>query len=100
MLDHIQQRLAQGPCLDALDVGHPVLLEDVSTDTNWPAYSRAPTAKGCHSAFGVPMDLGETSEARKEMTGCGIGNLRCCSHKGPEPVHADLPAGCPAPGSW
>lgn len=62
-LDHIEQSLAQGPCLDALDVGHPVLLDDVSTDTNWPEYSTALVAEGCHSALGVPMDLGETSEA-------------------------------------
>lgn len=63
MLDHIEQSLAQGPCLDALDLGHPVLLADVSTDTNWPEYSRALAVEGCHSALGVPMDLGETSEA-------------------------------------
>jgi transcriptional regulator with GAF, ATPase, and Fis domain len=63
MLDRIEQSLAQGPCLDALDVGHPVLLADVSTDTNWPRYSRALASEGCRSALGVPMDLGETSEA-------------------------------------
>ncbi|MDP9987444.1 hypothetical protein J2S98_002611 [Arthrobacter oryzae] len=63
MLDHIEQSLGQGPCLTALDVGHPVLLADVATDTSWPDYSRALAAEGCHSALGVPMDLGETSEA-------------------------------------
>jgi hypothetical protein len=63
MLDRIEQSLAQGPCLDALDVGHPALLADVSTDTNWPEYSRALAAEGCHSAQGVPMELGETSQA-------------------------------------
>jgi hypothetical protein len=63
MLDRIEQSLAQGPCLDALDVGHPVLLADVSTDTSWPEYSRALAAEERHSALGVPMDLGETSDA-------------------------------------
>jgi hypothetical protein len=62
-LDHIEQSLAQGPCLEALNVGHPVLLADVFTDTSWPEYSRVLAAEGCHSALGVPMDLGETSEA-------------------------------------
>jgi hypothetical protein len=63
MLDRIEQSLAQGPCLDALDVGHPVLLADVSTDTSWAEYSRALVAEGCRSALGVPMDLGQTSQA-------------------------------------
>jgi GAF domain-containing protein len=62
-LDHIEQSLAQGPCLDALDVGHPVLLADVFTDTSWPEYGRALAAEGCQSALGVPMGLGETSQA-------------------------------------
>jgi transcriptional regulator with GAF, ATPase, and Fis domain len=62
-LDHIEQSLRQGPCLEALDVGRPVLLADVATDTKWPQYSSELAAEGCHSALGVPMDLGETSEA-------------------------------------
>ncbi|ABM10057.1 ANTAR domain protein [Paenarthrobacter aurescens TC1] len=62
-LDMIEQGLGEGPCLEALDVGHPVLLADVATDTNWPLYSAALAAEGIHSALGVPMDLGETSQA-------------------------------------
>ncbi|ASN18610.1 GAF and ANTAR domain-containing protein [Arthrobacter sp. YN] len=62
-LDKIEQALGQGPCLEALDAGHPVLLADVATDTSWPEYSRALAAEGIHSALGVPMDLGETSQA-------------------------------------
>lgn len=62
MLDHIEQSLAQHPCLDALNVGRPALLDDLSTDTSWPKYSRALAAEGCHSALGVPMDLGETAQ--------------------------------------
>lgn len=62
-LDKIEQQLRQGPCLAALDAGRPMLLADVSTDTNWPLYSKALAAEGVHSALGVPMDLGETSQA-------------------------------------
>ncbi|BCW61387.1 GAF and ANTAR domain-containing protein [Paenarthrobacter sp. MSM-2-10-13] len=62
-LDKIEQELQQGPCLEALDAGHPVLLADVATDTKWPLYSRALAAEGVRSALGVPMDLGETSQA-------------------------------------
>ena len=63
LLDHIEQALGQGPCLDALDQGKPLLLDDVAMDVSWPEYSRALAAEGCRSALGVPMDLGETSEA-------------------------------------
>ncbi|MBT8161758.1 GAF and ANTAR domain-containing protein [Arthrobacter sp. GN70] len=63
LLDLIEQNLDQGPCLDALDAGRPVLLADVGTDTDWPQYSRTLAEAGCRSALGVPMDLGERSEA-------------------------------------
>jgi GAF domain-containing protein len=62
-LDQIDQRLGQGPCVEALNVGHPVLLADVATDRSWPEYSQVLAAQGCRSALGVPMDLGKTSEA-------------------------------------
>lgn len=62
-LDQIEQSLGQGPCVEALNVGHPVLLADVATDQSWPVYSRVLAGQGCRSALGVPMDLGETSEA-------------------------------------
>ncbi|MDO5878288.1 MULTISPECIES: GAF and ANTAR domain-containing protein [Paenarthrobacter] len=63
LLDRIEQSLRQGPCLDALDLGRPVLLSDVATDVSWPAYSHVLAEQGCRSALGVPMDLGKTSEA-------------------------------------
>ncbi|MFF2843295.1 GAF and ANTAR domain-containing protein [Paenarthrobacter sp. NPDC057981] len=62
-LDNLEQTLQEGPCLDALDKGRTVLLADVETDTNWPEYSKLLAGHGCHSALGVPLPLGETSEA-------------------------------------
>ncbi|WP_309476717.1 GAF and ANTAR domain-containing protein [Arthrobacter sp. ISL-95] len=63
LLDRIEQKLGQGPCVDALNAGHPVLLADVATENSWPEYSRALAAAAVRSALGVPVDLGETSEA-------------------------------------
>lgn len=63
LLDAIEQGLGQGPCLEALDAGRPVLLADAGSDTRWPQYSRALSEAGCRTALGVPMDLGATSEA-------------------------------------
>jgi len=62
-LDHLEQSLQEGPCLEALDKGRPMLLADVETDTTWPEYSKLLAAEGCRSALGVPLVLGETSEA-------------------------------------
>lgn len=63
LLDGIGQRFGQGPCLDALDQGRPLLLDDITTDVSWPECSRALGAHGRRSALGVPLDLGESSEA-------------------------------------
>ncbi|MDR6685403.1 transcriptional regulator with GAF, ATPase, and Fis domain [Arthrobacter sp. 1088] len=63
LLDRIEQKLGKGPCVDALNVGTPMLLDDVTTDASWPEYSLVLAEAGCQSALGVPMDLGETSEA-------------------------------------
>lgn len=63
LLDRIEQGLGSGPCVDALELRRPVLLDDVGTDSLWPDYSRALASHGRRSALGVPMELGETSEA-------------------------------------
>lgn len=63
VLDHIEQSLGEGPCVDALDSGVPVLLGDVLSDPRWPDYSKALLAAGIHSALGVPMSLADGSEA-------------------------------------
>jgi hypothetical protein len=62
-LDEIEQGVGGGPCTEALRIGRPVLLEDVSTDTRWPVYCRALAAAGCGSCLGVPLDPGENAAA-------------------------------------
>jgi hypothetical protein len=62
-LDEIEQAVGGGPCTEALRIGRPVLLEDVSTDTRWPTYSTALAAAGCGSCLGVPLDPGENAAA-------------------------------------
>lgn len=55
VLDRIEQALGDGPCVDALEGGVPVLLGDVSSDPRWPEYRTALTAAGISSALGIPM---------------------------------------------
>jgi GAF domain-containing protein len=63
MLDHIEQDLGDGPCLEALRTHETVLLADTGTDRRWPLYSRSLTAAGYASVLGVPVDVGETAAA-------------------------------------
>jgi hypothetical protein len=57
VLDRIEQTLGDGPCVDALESGVPVLLGDVSSDRRWPDYRSALSAAGIASALGIPMKL-------------------------------------------
>jgi GAF domain-containing protein len=62
-LDHIEQDLGDGPCLEALRTLETVLLADVGSDVRWPRYSAALAAAGYRSVLGVPVDAGETTLA-------------------------------------
>ncbi|WP_458114313.1 GAF and ANTAR domain-containing protein [Arthrobacter sp. R1-13] len=63
ILDGIEQRLGDGPCLQALRTGTPVLLGDASSDPRWPDFAQELADKGFRSALGVPLDLGGNASA-------------------------------------
>jgi len=63
VIDRIEQGLGDGPCVEALETGVPVLLGDVSSDRRWPEYRSALSAAGITSALGVPMKLDEGAGA-------------------------------------
>ncbi|WP_461163199.1 GAF and ANTAR domain-containing protein [Arthrobacter sp. R4-81] len=63
ILDGIEQRLGDGPCLQALRTGTPVLLGDVSSDPRWSQFAQELADKDFRSALGVPLDLGGNASA-------------------------------------
>jgi len=63
LLDEIEQRIGDGPCIEALRIKATVLLGNVNTDPRWPAYREALAAEGCQATLGVPLELGEDSAA-------------------------------------
>jgi GAF domain-containing protein len=73
LLDGIEQRLGDGPCLHALRTGVPVLLGDVSSDTRWPELRRELAGKGFGSVLGVPLGLGENASAVLDFFAAGSG---------------------------
>jgi GAF domain-containing protein len=62
-LDQIEQRMGQGPCVEALRTLAPVLLEDVSSDPRWPSYQRELASQNCRSVLGMPLRIGNDSTA-------------------------------------
>ncbi|MDI2037141.1 GAF and ANTAR domain-containing protein [Paenarthrobacter nitroguajacolicus] len=63
LLDRIEQSLEQGPCIDALESGRPVLLDDALSSPQWSDYCQALSAAGMRSTLGVPMELEQNSAA-------------------------------------
>ena len=56
-LDELQFTFGEGPCLDAVSSGRPVLLDDVddSREQRWPAFSRAASESGVQAVFALPV---------------------------------------------
>jgi hypothetical protein len=63
LLDRIEQTLEQGPCIDAMDSGRPVLLDDALSSPQWGDYCGALAAAGMRSTLGVPFELGTDAAA-------------------------------------
>lgn len=62
MLDQIEQRMGEGPCVEALEVGHPVILSDAHNEKRWPNYCKVLSTEGYRSAVGIPLNLGPDSD--------------------------------------
>ncbi|PNH85586.1 GAF and ANTAR domain-containing protein [Arthrobacter sp. AFG20] len=68
-LDHIEQRVGDGPCIRALFTMAPELLNDVQTDDRWPEYQKRLAENGVYSTLGVPLDIGEGASAALNFFG-------------------------------
>lgn len=58
-LDEYQFTFGEGPCLDAVRHGVPVLVPDLgaSHENRWPAFSEAVLAAGIRAVFAIPVGL-------------------------------------------
>ncbi|REF99629.1 ANTAR domain-containing protein [Asanoa ferruginea] len=63
VLEELQFTLGEGPCVDALATGRPVLVADVADDVagRWPIYRSAVREKGVRSVFAFPLLAGSAS---------------------------------------
>ena len=61
-VEDLQLLLGQGPCVDALATGAPVLVDDLADaayERRWPMFTPAATAIGVRASFSVPLVVGQ-----------------------------------------
>ncbi len=58
-LDHLQEKLNEGPCLDAAVNELVVRTEDFESETRWPQYSRGVAEMGMRSSISFKLYTGE-----------------------------------------
>jgi hypothetical protein len=61
-LDEFQFTLGEGPCLDAVSKGRPVLVADIGhgTEQRWPAFAESVLDAGVHAVFALPTAIAAT----------------------------------------
>jgi hypothetical protein len=62
-LDQLEQAIGDGPCIKALREMSPVLIDDVSSDPQWPELSRKFVEANVHSSLGVPLEISSEASA-------------------------------------
>lgn len=56
-LERVQEEAQEGPCRDAFDTGQPVIVDDISLLTAYPAVTAVAVARDRRAVVGVPMRL-------------------------------------------
>lgn len=56
-LDEMQNRIGVGPCLTALQLEKPLLVQDLPGDGRWPEYAISAAAQGVRSVLAIPLSL-------------------------------------------
>ena len=58
-IDELQFTYGEGPCLDSVSAGRPVLVDDLSdvTERRWPAFSAAVLDAGVSAVFAFPVTV-------------------------------------------
>ncbi|BCW48147.1 hypothetical protein StoSoilB13_04890 [Arthrobacter sp. StoSoilB13] len=61
--DGVEQSLGDGPVLEALQTGQPVVVADTSADNPWPKYTSTIAEAGARSVLAAPLELGNDASA-------------------------------------
>jgi hypothetical protein len=77
-LEDVQIGCSEGPCVDALTRGWPVLvgdLADTRNDRQWPSFASAAAELGAHAYFSLPLQLGAIQLGVLSLYRTGAGEL-------------------------
>ncbi len=76
-LEELQLTLGEGPCVDALDHGFPVLVPELADRamTRWPGYASALHAAGIRAVFAFPLQIGAARLGVLDVFHTDAGNL-------------------------
>jgi hypothetical protein len=68
-LDELQFTFGMGPCVDAVRLGNPVLVEDLGAarETRWPAYIDAAVELGVCAVYALPIVLANSCVGALEL---------------------------------
>ena len=93
-VDEIQYGRGQGPCLQALRTGEPVLVTDLSADDRWPDYARYAIQRGIASSLSLPLTIDGDTVGAINLYGHFYGRVRTA---GDQPRRCLHPPGCYRP---
>ncbi|GAA2086362.1 GAF domain-containing protein [Streptomyces albiaxialis] len=77
-LEELQLTLGEGPCVDALNSGRPVLSDDLADQelhARWPAFAPAAHATGARALFALPLGTGRGAPGVLDMYAARPGTL-------------------------
>jgi hypothetical protein len=60
-VEELQVVLGEGPCVEAFDLGRPVLVSDLDDESwlrRWPAFTPAAMSAGARALFALPLQVG------------------------------------------
>lgn len=76
-LDDLADTAGSGPCIDAFNLGRPVLVADLSGDgTRWPGFTPDAVAAGVAAVFSFPLQVGGVRLGVLELHRRTPGSLR------------------------
>jgi GAF domain-containing protein len=57
-IDQAQYATMSGPCVDAARTGQPFVVDDMGTESRWPAFARTAVHEGVQSSLSLPLLVG------------------------------------------
>jgi GAF domain-containing protein len=74
-VDEIQYGAGSGPCLEAVDTGAVVRVDDLATETRWGGYRNLALQAGVRSSLSLPLVLADRVIGALNVYSTGIGPL-------------------------